>query len=127
MLSLPQNFSMYKHILLILALFAGVMACKGPSAESGAENGEETTMDTDTLLYPEEVHLKNLRQLTFGGDNAEAYWSFGDDKLVFQSNFSDWGVQCDQIFIMDLASDVVDGQKPPMVSWRTPFHPGLGL
>ena len=30
----------------------------------------------DTILYPEESHFKNVQQLTFGGDNAEAYWSY---------------------------------------------------
>ena len=45
-----------------------------------------------------ETHLKNLRQLTFGGDNAEAYWSFDSKAITFQSNFKTWGVQCDQIF-----------------------------
>jgi len=30
----------------------------------------------DTILYPEEKHFKNIQQLTFGGDNAEAYFSF---------------------------------------------------
>ena len=30
----------------------------------------------DTLLYPDETHFKNIQQLTFGGDNAEAYWSY---------------------------------------------------
>ena len=30
-------------------------------------------------------HLRNIRQLTFGGENAEAYFSFDDRKLIFQS------------------------------------------
>lgn len=42
------------------------------------------------LQYPEEKHLANLEQLTFGGDNAEAYWSFDNKKLVFQSNNPAW-------------------------------------
>jgi len=61
----------------------------------------------------EEKNLKNIRQLTFGGDNAEAYFSFDNSKLVFQSNFKEWGVKCDQIFIMDVNNPV---GKPPMVS-----------
>ncbi|MFY8003782.1 MAG: hypothetical protein ACOVNR_03035, partial [Chitinophagaceae bacterium] len=39
---------------------------------------------TDTLIYAGEKHFKNLRQLTFGGDNAEAYFSFDGKYLVFQ-------------------------------------------
>ncbi len=38
----------------------------------------------DTLQYPEERHFKNLRQLTFGGDNAEAYFSFDGKYVIFQ-------------------------------------------
>jgi hypothetical protein len=36
---------------------------------------------SDTVLYPQEKHFKNIRQLTFGGDNAEAYFSF-DEKFL---------------------------------------------
>ena len=57
---------------------------------------------------PAEKHLKNIRQLTNGGDNAEAYFSFDGKQLVFQSNYAQWGAQCDQIFVArieDLASD----------------------
>ena len=35
--------------------------------------------------YEEEVHFDNVRQLTYGGDNAEAYWSFDGRSLVFQA------------------------------------------
>lgn len=45
-----------------------------------------------------EIHLSNLKQLTFGGDNAEAYFSFDNKNLCFQSNNKKWGVNCDQIF-----------------------------
>ena len=30
------------------------------------------------LIYPEEVYFKSVEQITFGGDNAEAYWNFND-------------------------------------------------
>ena len=36
------------------------------------------------LAYPKEVNLQNIKQLTFSGDNAEAYFSFDDSMLVFQ-------------------------------------------
>ena len=32
-----------------------------------------------------ERHLANIRQLTFGRQNAEAYFSFSGAKLIFQS------------------------------------------
>jgi Tol biopolymer transport system component len=47
-----------------------------------------------------ESHLKNVRQLTDGGENAEAYFSFGEDRLIFQSTRSPYA--CDQIFTMKL-------------------------
>ncbi len=60
-----------------------------------------------------EKHFRNLQQLTFGGDNAEAYWSFDNKRLVFQSNFRDWKVECDQIFMFDVLRQ---GVRPRMVS-----------
>ena len=53
----------------------------------------------DTLHYPEEVHFRNIRQLTFGADNAEAYWSPDGKYIVFQRTAPRDGVPCDQIFI----------------------------
>lgn len=55
-----------------------------------------------SLLHPDEVHLRNLRQLTFGGENAEGYWSPDGKKLIYQS--AGEGVPCDQEFILDLAT-----------------------
>lgn len=49
----------------------------------------------------EERYLRNIRQLTFGADNAEAYWSPDGKRLVFQSNNTAWGAECDQIYVMD--------------------------
>lgn len=65
--------------------------------------------DNKELLYPEEVNLKNIKQLTFGGQNAEAYFSFDEQKIVFQA--TEGNLKCDQIFIMD-----IDGQGKKMVS-----------
>lgn len=53
----------------------------------------------DTLRYDEEKHFKNVQQLTFGGDNAEAYWSYDSKWLVFQRTNTKEGVNCDQIFV----------------------------
>ena len=69
----------------------------------------------DNLIYPEEKNFKSLRQITFGGDNAETYWDVNYSNLVFQSNNPDWGVNCDQIFIID-KSDDLSNKKPKMIS-----------
>ena len=58
---------------------------------------------------PEEKHLKNVRQLTFGGTNAEAYFSFDETKLIFQTTREPYG--CDQIFTMN-----IDGSEQKLVS-----------
>src|SRR4030095_6949957 len=54
---------------------------------------------TDTLQYPSETHLQNVQQLTFGGDNAEAYFSFDNKWIIFQRTQPKDGLICDQIFI----------------------------
>jgi Tol biopolymer transport system component len=53
-------------------------------------------------LHPDEVHLRNLRQLTFGGENAEGYFSPDGRRLIFQSSRP--GTPCDQQFVLELAS-----------------------
>ncbi|MBS1590793.1 MAG: PD40 domain-containing protein [Bacteroidetes bacterium] len=53
----------------------------------------------DTVLYTDEKHFKNIQQLTFGGDNAEAYWSYDGKYIVFQRTNPKEGLNCDQIFI----------------------------
>jgi TolB protein len=56
-----------------------------------------------------EKHLHNIHQLTFGGQNAEAYFSADGKKLIFQSTRDN--VKCDQIFVMN-----IDGSDPHMIS-----------
>jgi len=64
-----------------------------------------------------EKHLKNLKQLTFGGDNAEAYFSPNGKFLSFQSNNAKWGLKCDQIFNLDIKKASKDSTyKPTAIS-----------
>jgi Tol biopolymer transport system component len=56
----------------------------------------------DPLLDAREVHLRNIRQLTFSGENAEAYFSDDGTRLIYQSRAQ--GEGCDQIYTMDLAT-----------------------
>lgn len=79
---------------------------------------ENAVLSADSLRYPEEKHFKNLRQLTFGGDNAEAYWSFDSKMISFQSNNKEWGLGCDQIFYMPIEGmNLQDAKtKPTMIS-----------
>jgi TolB protein len=69
------------------------------------------------LTFAQEKHLKNLKQLTYGGDNAEAYFSPNGKFASFQSNNKAWGLQCDQIFALDIEKALKDTMyKPPMIS-----------
>ncbi|MBI1767902.1 MAG: PD40 domain-containing protein [Bacteroidetes bacterium] len=71
----------------------------------------------DSIHYSREKHFKNVRQLTFGADNAEAYWSFDGKHISFQSNNKDWGLSCDQIFYMPIdGMDLNNGIKPQLIS-----------
>ena len=53
----------------------------------------------DTVHFAGEKHFQNIRQLTFGGDNAEAYWSYDGKSIVFQKTNPKEGLFCDQIFM----------------------------
>lgn len=79
---------------------------------------QQPTNAINVVHYPQEAHFKNVRQLTFGGDNAEAYWSFDSKMVSFQSNNKQWGLQCDQIFYMPVEGVYLSeaGTKPPLIS-----------
>jgi TolB protein len=62
-----------------------------------------------SLKLPSETHLENIRQLSFGGENAEAYFSADGRQLIFQSTRDGHG--CDQIYTMN-----IDGSNVMMVS-----------
>ncbi len=69
---------------------------------------------SDTIHYPQEKHLNNIRQLTNGGDNAEAYWSFDSKRITFQATNEKWNAHCDQIFYSSL-----ENFTPTLVSTGT--------
>lgn len=67
-----------------------------PTAPSGSGDGPVVVTP-----LPDEKHFGSLRQLTFGGENAEAYWSFDGKELIFQRRFGEQA--CDRIYRMSLA------------------------
>lgn len=104
-ISRPLEFA---SIFWLLALALVATAC-APGDDAGDETGDEPRSILFSVEagepYPdveEEVHLRNVRQLTFEGENAEAYFSFDGTKLVFQRSPPEGG--CDQIFTYDLAT-----------------------
>jgi len=113
---------------LLVSLFALciLFSCKDKSTveETPTLEKENTTpteqliidmATNDSLIFPEEKHFKAIKQITFGGDNAEAYWSFDDKQIVFQSNYKEWGMECDQMFLMNV-NETFPNSKPPMIS-----------
>ena len=74
---------------------------------------------TDTVHYAGEHHFKNIRQLTFGGDNAEAYFSFDGKYIVYQRTQPDKGIMCDQIWMAKLPESPTDVFTPKLVSTGT--------
>lgn len=75
----------------------------------------------DSLRFQGEKHLRNIKQLTFGGNNAEAYWSFDNKQLIFQSDWSAINDQgCDQIFRMNAdGSPLAGGNRYELISTGT--------
>lgn len=78
-------------LIFIICLFACIFPQEKPLSVSG------------------EKHLRNIKQLTFGGENAEAYFSSDGKQLIFQSKRD--GRRCDQIYTMNS-----DGTDVKMVS-----------
>jgi Tol biopolymer transport system component len=77
-------------------------------------SGAGETKSSSLTVPGEERHLRNVRQLTFGGTNAEAYFSADDKYLIFMH--SGEGVPCDQMYTMPV--DTPDGKPatPKLVS-----------
>lgn len=84
--------------MVLAVVAAGVFVSAQPAPAPASAKGTVAPIDG-------EWRLRNVRQLTFGGENAEAYFSFDGTRLVFQSTRE--GVECDQIFTMKIdGSDV---------------------
>ncbi|MBI4166286.1 MAG: PD40 domain-containing protein, partial [Acidobacteria bacterium] len=88
----------------------GILAQQKSTTSSRAAGGPvvQGTPD-DPHRDPRETHLRNIRQITSGGTNAEAYFSPDGKRLIFQSTREPY--QCDQMFIMD-----IDGSGARLVS-----------
>ena len=71
---------------------------------------------------PGETRLSNIRQLTFGGENAEAYWSQDGEWITFQSTRD--GRTCDQQYVMRAdgsgVRQVSDGRGKVTCGWFIP-------
>jgi len=102
-----------RNTILLLSLVTLIFACKQNSTDTQNSTTNSTEKEVNHI-YPQEKNLANMKQLTFGGDNAEAYFSFDNKNLVFQAANEKWDAPCDQIFMM--STDGYEGEKAPMLS-----------
>ncbi len=108
-------------LFLFAFYFTFLISCgthKTPRGKSQPDISHEIFPDSFFNLAADssEKHFKKLRQLTFGGDNAEAYWSFDGSSLSFQSNNPAWGLSCDQIFTSPVINFTNSNVPPQMIS-----------
>src|SRR5215470_17479820 len=94
---------LFLRLILILSVLGLLAASPRQSPGTSA-----SAQSSPTAPQPEK-HLRNIKQLTFGGQNAEAYFSADGKKLIFQSNRDP--LKCDQIFVMN-----TDGTDQHMIS-----------
>ncbi|MER3523105.1 MAG: hypothetical protein C4326_03335 [Ignavibacteria bacterium] len=80
--------------------FALTLAARFSHCSTSA--GRQQQVDASLMMPGEEKHLANIRQLTFGGENAEGYFSFDERMITFQSTRDSF--TCDQQFVMDLVT-----------------------
>jgi Tol biopolymer transport system component len=92
------------RFLAVLTVSVLSIGC-GPEAAEEAGQGAPAELaslagEGVQLQAPGEDHLRNIRQITVGGENAEAYWAFDGSMLIYQGNKPD-GPGCDQIYLLD--------------------------
>jgi Tol biopolymer transport system component len=115
-----------KKIILPVYLLFIAMSCNNPAHQHdhehqghdhSHENDPHAKNDSASIVhYDQEINFKDVKQLTFGGDNAEAYFSFNNEMIVFQSNNPEWSLECDQIFYTRLDSANMGEEIPQMIS-----------
>ncbi len=92
-------YNLIKQFLLLPILVISLISCSNKSREN----------DANRYLVDGEKHLTNLTMLTSAGENAEAYLSFDEKKLIYQATKEN--MSCDQEFVMN-----IDGSANRMVS-----------
>lgn len=75
--------------------------------------------NNDTIHFAGENHFANVRQLTFGGDNAEAYFSYDGKYLIYQKTNVKEGIMCDQIWMGKIPATPEEKFEPKLVSTGT--------
>ena len=100
-----------KLFIISIAVSLALIGCANTKPETIVSENRPVANNkqAEVTIFEGEKHFKNIKQLSFGGENAEAYFSYNADKLIFQSKRDD--LQCDAIFTMD-----ADGSNVKMLS-----------
>jgi len=97
---LRTNLTVMKRIILISLVFLALFGILSAFNYSGRLISlENPSPFSDSILFAGEKHFANVQQLTFGGDNAEAYFSFDGKYIIFQKTNTKEGIACDQIWM----------------------------
>jgi dipeptidyl aminopeptidase/acylaminoacyl peptidase len=116
---------MSKYSSLFLAVIAAILWCftsakaqapKGLVVNTPASVAAQRAAKVKDMSYPDEKHFKNMQQLTFGGDNAEAYFGPDSRHITFQRTNPKEGLSCDQIFYGALPATPDQPMRYKMVS-----------
>ena len=102
--SVMQKSLMRRIAAVIVACAAGAALLAYPEQKSGEPEWKA-----------KESRLRNVKQLTSGGENAEAYFSFDGKRLVYQSTRD--GAECDQMYTMNV--DGTDNRRLSSGEGRT--------
>jgi TolB protein len=111
--ALRTEYLQLMRTLPFLAIAIFLFSCRSEHGHDGYSGATQTSM----LHFPQELHFDTIIQLTNGGDNAEAYWSFDNSKIVFQATNAAWGDSCDQIYFTTLAdAERMMTERPQLIS-----------
>ncbi len=95
---MKPNLSLLTTLAIVLLVMACAQQSQAPAPDATAE--AVPTLPRTSQPAAGEAHFGELRMLTDGGENAEAYFSFAGDRLIFQSTRPPYA--CDQIFTLDI-------------------------
>lgn len=124
-LNLTRNAACQGRSGIAIALTISLLAM-GTSLSDGSQDSGNNHSGAAQLSLPSETHLRNVRQITFGGQNAEAYFSADDKYLIFQhqGQFYDPAthtpvgpdVPCDQIYVIAVEAPAGKPATPMPIS-----------
>src|SRR5215217_3487293 len=85
-----------RHRLNILFCALTAASCSTPNSQAPSTEAPRT--QRIVAAKPGESHFRTVRQITFGGENAEAYFSHDGQWLTLQSTRD--GRPCDQQYVV---------------------------